>query len=87
MYIKLQDGKELDVTQFSEYNVSLVIKLKDLPNTVSIFDGNNVSEAVINDKKTVDGKENIVEIYKYHFLKLQSFNVSNDRRGKCRSQV
>ena len=75
MYIKLQDGKELDVTQFSEYNVSLVIKLKDLPNTVSIFDGNNVSEAVIKDKKTVDGKETIVELYKYSFLKLLSFNV------------
>lgn len=75
MFIKLQDGKELDVTQFSEYSVALTIKLKDLPNTVSIFDGNNVSEAVINDKKTVDGKENIVEIYKYRYLKLQSFNV------------
>lgn len=75
MYIKLQDGKELDVTQFSEYSVMLMIKLKDLPNTVSIFDGNNVSEAVIKDKKTVDGKETIVELYKYSFLKLQSFNV------------
>lgn len=75
MYIKLQDGNKLDITQFSEYSVTLTIKLKDLPNTVSIFDGNNVSEAVINDKKTVDGKENIVEIYKYRFLKLQSFNV------------
>ena len=75
MYIKLQDGNKLDITQFSEYSVALTIKLKDLPNTVSIFDGNNVSEAVINDKKTVDGKENIVEIYKYRYLKLQSFNV------------
>lgn len=75
MYIKLQDGKELDVTQFSEYSVMLMIKLKDLPDMVSILDGNNVSEAVINDKKTIDGKENIVEIYKYRYLKLQSFNV------------
>ena len=75
MYIKLQDGKELDITQFSEYSVVLTIKLEDLPDMVSIFDGNNVSEAVINDKKTVDGKENIVEIYKYRYLKLQSFNV------------
>mgnify|MGYP000880443196 FL=1 len=75
MYIKLQDGNKLDITQFSEYSVTLTIKLEDLPDTVSIFDGNNVSEAVINDKKTVDGKENIVEIYKYRYLKLQSFNV------------
>nr|DAY18765.1 MAG TPA: CBD-like protein [Caudoviricetes sp.] len=75
MFIKLQDGNKLDITQFSEYSVALTIKLEELPDMVSIFDGNNVSEAVINDKKTVDGKENIVEIYKYRFLKLQSFNV------------
>ena len=75
MYIKLQDKKELEVTQFSEYSVTLTIKLQDLPNTVKVFDGNNVSEATVNDKKIVDGKENIVEIYKYRFLKLQSFNV------------
>lgn len=75
MYIKLQDKKELEVTQFSEYSVTLTIKLQDLPNTVKVFDGNNVSEATVNDKKIVDGKETIVELYKYSFLKLQSFNV------------
>ena len=58
MFIKLQDGNKLDITEFSEYSVALTIKLEELPDMVSIFDGNNVSEATVNDKKIVDGKEN-----------------------------